>query len=120
MPERVLSKPRKKRRKQQGKVVRLSPLVLEILDEQRFAPNNNKLSYDAILRRHLGLPDAEAEPDWRKAGRPKLLVEGWIEQRSARFFASEAEARGAMVLAAAQARTKRMLRPLRVKEILWA
>lgn len=96
-------------------MIRVSDLVLATLDRRRL--NNQKLSYDAYMRQVLGLPTRRVEADWLAAGRPQLLLEGWIEVNTQRFYLSQAEANGAMVVAAARRRTKKTDKPVRVREV---
>jgi hypothetical protein len=75
-------------------------------------------SFDAYLRRTYGLPD------WR--GNPQPLVEGYIEVTTGRFFLktdnggwekAEADAYELAITEAARLKTKKVNKPIRVREI---
>lgn len=110
--ERRLKVRKRSRRAITGKPVRLSNLMLNYL-----APRIKGLrSYDAYLRRAFGLPD------WR--GNKQPLAEGCLEVTSGKFYLKidswdevEAEANGAAVVEAVKRKTKKVNKPLRMREI---
>lgn len=63
----------RKRRASKGRAIRASDLVYDTLDSAR-----RGRSWDALLRRMLGLPD--------RAGNPQPLVEGVLEVHSGAFL----------------------------------
>lgn len=86
-----------------GKVERISADVLAHLEGKR----RPKESFDAFLRRLLGLPN-------RKGVRPQLL-EAWV--LPSLCFPSEAKAKGHAVMQAAwQGKSSRPEKPVRVRE----
>lgn len=105
MSERKLKARKRSRRAVTGKPVRLSNLMLNYL-----APRMKGLrSYDAYLRKAFGLPD------WR--GNKQPLVEGYLEVTTGKFYVVEAEANGAAVVEAVKRKTKKVNKPLRMREI---
>ncbi len=115
MAEKLL-KNRKRKKASKGKPIRLSDLVLGVLDKQR--QNNTKLSYDAYLRKLLGLPKRGNEAQWIEDGRPMYVLEGWVEVNTQKFYLDEADANGAAVLEAAKRKRKKFDKPVRVREVL--
>ena len=71
MSERKLKN--RRRRAPKGKLIRVSNLVYETLDGQR-----RSRSWDALMRRMLGLPD--------RAGNPQPVAEGMLEVHSGVFL----------------------------------
>lgn len=114
--ERVLKNPRKRKKASKGHVIRVSDLVRASLDSRRL--NNRSLSHDSYLRGVLGLPDRTHEQQWIAAGRPPILTEGYIEPLSGRFFEDEADANGAMIVEAAKRKTKKWVKPIRVRQVV--
>lgn len=102
----------KRKKRPEGRAVRLSKLALDYVETRR----QGYRSFDAWFRKQFGLPD------WR--GNPQPLVEGMLEVTSGRFILKtsdwasvEAEANGAAVVEAAKLKTKRVRKPLRMREI---
>lgn len=102
----------KRKRRYSGKAIRLSNDLLAWMDARR----RGHRSYDAFLRRYFGMPD------WR--GTPQPLIEGVLETTSGQFFLrtgtwaqAEAVARGAAVVEAARRRTRKVNKPLRMREL---
>lgn len=62
------------------------------------------------MRRMFGLPD--------RKGTEQRLVEGWLEITTGKFYLAEDEARGASVMAAAKAKTKKVNQPIRMREVV--
>lgn len=71
MSERKLKN--RRRRAPKGRLIRVSNIVYETLDGQR-----RSKSWDALMRRMLGLPD--------RAGNPQPLAEGMLELHSGVFL----------------------------------
>ena len=97
--------PNRRKRASKGRVIRVSDEVWNLLQKKR----QGRLSWDTLLRRMLGLP--------KRNGEPQPLVEGWLEITTGRFFLDEAEARGEAVMAAARAGTKKVNQPIRMREL---
>lgn len=102
----------RKRRVSSGRAVRISNAVINYLEKRR----QGLRSYDALLRRMFGLED------WR--GNPQPLVEGCLEVTTGKFFLKttnwddvEAQANGAAVIAAVARKTKKVNKPIRLREI---
>ncbi len=110
MAERKLKQKRKRR--SSGRAIRISNAVVAYLEKRRLGIR----SYDALLRRLFGLDD------WR--GNPQPLAEGVLEVTTGRFYLRtgswdmvEAEANGAAVVAAVKLKTKKVNKPIRMREI---
>jgi hypothetical protein len=104
----------RKKRAYSGRAVRLSNALLAVLDRER--RRGKVRSYDALLRSYLGMPD------WR--GNPQPLVEGCLETTCGQFYLKvgswdevEALANGRAVLEAVKRKTKKVSKPLRMREI---
>lgn len=108
MAERIL-KNRKRRKASKGQLIRVSDAVAHTLSKTYARDNNRNLSWDVVLRRLLGLPD--------RKGMPQGLVEGYLEVNTGKFYFDAAEARGAAVVAAAKAKTKRLKQPIFMREV---
>lgn len=101
--------PNRRKFASKGRPVRLSDDIYNLLDKKR-SRFTKRLSFDCLLRRVFGLPN--------RRGEPQPLVEGWLEVNSGKFYLDEADARGAAVIEAARARTKKVKRPLRMREVV--
>jgi hypothetical protein len=105
-------KGRKRKKASNGRAVRLSDELLNYIH-----PRIKGLrSYDAYFRKVFGLDD------WR--GNPQPLVEGCLEVTTGQFFIKtgtwpevEAVANGAAVIEAVKRKTKKVNKPLRLREI---
>ncbi len=117
MAERKL--PSRRRRASKGEAIRVSDLVYAELDQaRRLGLNKHKMrSWDAQLRRMLGLPDRQ--------GRPQPLIEGMLEVHSGMFILRlkgatwlEVE-EAAFKLADSVARRKKLnpVQPIRMREL---
>lgn len=106
MSERVLTN--RRRRASKGKPIRVSDLVYNTLQKKR--ANNSKESWDCLFRRMLGLPD--------RRGNEQPLVEGWLEITTGQMYIHQADARGAAVMEAAKAKTKKVNKPIRMREVV--
>jgi len=98
--------PSRKRKASKGKPIRLSDEVRGVLEKKR----QGRMSWDALLRKMLGLPD--------RKGVVQPLIEGWLEVNSGLFFFEEADARGASVVAAAKTKSKKVKQPIRMREVV--
>lgn len=87
-----------------SKVLRISPELHELLNARK----PPKITWDAFLRRVFGLRV-------RKSTLPPLLVR-WVLPSGT--FRTAAEARGAAIVAAVQARAKEPEQPLKMREVL--
>lgn len=103
----------RKKRFSKGRAVRVSDLVYETLDKQRRGK-----SWDVLFRKLLGLPD--------RAGNPQTLVEGMLEATTGMFLLklpgatwSELEETAYKIAhkAAERKRSKRIEKPLRMREL---
>jgi hypothetical protein len=103
----------RKKRFSKGKAIRVSDLVYATLDIHRRAR-----SWDWMLRRMLGLPD--------RAGNAQPLLEGYLEVTTGQFFLrapgedweeAEMNANELAIRIAAKQRSKRVLRPIRMREL---
>lgn len=103
MKEKVLKN--RRRRASKGSPIRVSDLVRATLEKKR----QGRASFDALLRKMLGLP--------KRNGEKQPLVEGWLEITTAKFYLDEAEANGAAVVAAAKNKTKKFNKPIRMREV---
>lgn len=101
--------PNRRKRASKGRLIRVSDEVFNLLHKKR-ARFSKRMSWDCLLRRMFGLPT--------RKGDPQPLVEGWLEVNTGQFYLDEAEARGASVVAAARAKTKKCKQPLRMKEVV--
>lgn len=108
-------KGRKRKKASKGHVIRVSDLTLDYINKQRL--NNRRLSHDAYLRSAFGLPDRNSEAQWRKDGRPCLVVEGWLEVTTGQFYLDEKDANGASIVEAAKLKTYRNKKPIHMREI---
>lgn len=102
----------RKRRKNSGRPVRLSNAVLECIRHKL----QDSRSVDAYFRRVFGLPD------WR--GNEQPLIEGCLEPTTGRFFLKQTDweqteqaAYETAMLEAARLRTRKVLKPIRMREI---
>lgn len=111
MAERKL--PVRRRKFPKGKAIRVSNLVFDTLDKQRYGK-----SWDYLFRRLLGLPD--------RAGNAQTLIEGILETMTGKFFLRqhevewsklEEDAYEVAILTAAKRNEKRVSRPLRMREL---
>lgn len=112
MSERKLRARRK--RTYSGRAVRLSNDLIKVLDRER--RRGTVRSYDALLRRIFGLPD------WR--GNPQTLIEGFLETTGGEFILktnswdeAEAVANGRAVQEAVKRRTRKVSKPIRMRQI---
>lgn len=105
--------PSRRRKASKGKVIRVSTLVYEFLDKQRFGK-----SWDQLFRRVCALPDRD--------GIVQPLVEGILEQESGKFFLRvpgtswaqlEENAYEQAFLTAARRKVKQVSKPIRLREI---
>jgi hypothetical protein len=76
------------------------------------------MSWDRLLRRILGIPD--------RNGESQLLIEGYLELMTGRFFpkmhgmswsALRADAYETAIMEAARRQTKKVAKPIRMREI---
>jgi hypothetical protein len=102
----------RKRKASSGRAVRLSNALLDFLEPRR----RGLRSYDAYFRRVFGLPD------WK--GDPQQLLEGCLEVTTGRFFPkttgwdqAEEDAYEVAILEAAKKKTKKVNKPIRMREI---
>jgi hypothetical protein len=111
MAERKLPSRRKKASK--GKVIRVSNLVYEMLNKQRYGK-----SWDNLFRKMFGFPD--------RAGNTQPLVEGVLETMTGKFLLKdvdmkwdrlEEDAYEIAILTAARRKEKRVSRPIKMREI---
>lgn len=109
---RLKTKKLRKRREPTGRAVRLSNALLDFIEPRR----KGIRSYDAFLRRHFGLPA------WDGTEQP--LVEGCLEVTTGQFFLkkeswdqAETDAMEEAIFAAAKAKTKKVNKPIRMREI---
>lgn len=111
MSERKLKSRKKKASK--GKSIRVSDLVYETLNKSRHGR-----SWDNILRKMLGLPD--------RAGNDQILIEGMLEVMTGKFFLKtpgqswekiEEDAYEISILTAAKFNSKRISKPLKMREL---
>ena len=96
----------RRKRASKGSPIRVSDEVRAHLEKKR----QGRTSFDSLLRRMLGLP--------KRSGEKQPLVEGWLEITTAKFFLDEADANGAAVVAAAKAKTKKINKPIRMREVV--
>lgn len=96
----------RRKRASKGSPIRISDEVRGILEKKR----QGRISFDELLRRMLGLPD--------RKGERRAILEGWLEVNSGHFYFDEAEARGASVIAAAKAKTRKVKQPIRMREVV--
>ena len=99
---------RKRKKASKGKPIRVSDLVYNTLNSQRL--NKRSLSWDAFMRIILGLPN--------RKGEVKPLLEGWLEVNSGQFYLNEKDANGAAVVLMAKKKTKKYLKPIRMREVI--
>lgn len=111
MAERKL--PSRRKRANMGHVIRVSSLVYDTLDTLR-----SRRSWDWLLRRMLGLQD--------RAGNAQPLIEGMLETQTGKFFLRtgnepwsklEEDAYEIAIIDAAKGKSKRVSRPLRMREL---
>lgn len=111
MAERKL--PIRKRRFSKGREIRISDLVYSTLDKGRRGQ-----SWDAYLRKLIGLPD--------RSGNPQPLAEGIVETITGRFYLKQVgmtwlklteDAYEVAITEAAKRRLYPVPKPLRVKEM---
>lgn len=105
MSERILPS-RKRKRASPGKRIAISDTVYDMLQKKRQA----KMSWDCLFRRMLGLPTRQ--------GASQPLIEGFVEITTGRFFVEERDAYEVAILEAAKAKTKKVNKPLRVREVV--
>lgn len=98
---------RRRKKASKGRVIRISDDVYKILNERRL--KGLRLSWDEYIRRMIGLPT--------RKGEPQILLEGFLEKNTGKFFLDEAEARGQSVLEAARKKTKKFLAPIKMREV---
>jgi hypothetical protein len=111
---------RRRKPASKGRIIRVSDLVFTTLNE-----NRGNMSWDELIRRMLWLPRREHERDWIKARRPRPCVEGVLEVSTGQFFLRvsepwediERDAYEVAIRAAARAKTRRVHKPLRLREI---
>lgn len=103
MSERVM---RNRRKIVEPRVIKVSGEVYQFLIRKR----DKAGSWDAFFRRAYGLPD--------RKGAEQPLVEGFLEINSGKFFLDEDEANGAAVMSAAKRKTKRVDKPIRLREVV--
>lgn len=111
MKERKLKSRRKRASK--GKAIRVSDMVCTALDKARKGK-----SWDSLLRKMLGLPD--------KFGNEQILIEGILEVMTGKFILKspntswdklEEDAYEIAILTAAKLKSKRVGRPLKMREL---
>lgn len=104
--------PNRKKRASKGRAIRVSDLVWDTLNRNRVS------SWDVLMRKILGLP--------KRDGTPQPLVEGILEVTTGKFFLKtpdkswgdlETDAYEVAILEAAKLKTKRVHKPIRVREI---
>lgn len=116
MSEKILGN--RKVKADKGKVVRISTEVWNIFQKKRVASKNR--SWDSLFRRILGLPA-------RDGADRAPLIEGYLEVTTGRFFlaqgtsakaleAAEQDAHELAIIEAARAKTKRVHKPIRLRE----
>lgn len=96
----------RRKRASKGSPIRISDEVRAFLEKKR----QGRSSFDSLFRRMFGLPN--------RKGEPQPLLEGWLEVNTGRFYFEEADARGASVIAAAKAKTKKVKQPIRMREVV--
>jgi hypothetical protein len=101
----------RKRMRDIGQTLRLSHEVFNYLNQRRLNDRTKRApaSWDSFFRRMLGLPT--------RAGSPQPLVEGWLELDTQVLYLTEREAAGAAVIEAARKRTKRINKPIKMREV---
>ena len=102
--ERVLKN--RKKRVSKGRILRVSDAVWAHLEPKR----KDGESFDSLMRRIFGLPDRD--------GFENPLLKGWIEVTTGQFFITREDAYGAAVVAAAKAKSRRVNKPVRVREAI--
>lgn len=111
MAERKL--PIRRKRASKGAVIRLSDRIYNLLDIQR-----RGRSWDSLFRRLLGVED--------RAGNPQPLIEGVLETSTGKFLLRhvdttweklEEDAYEIAILEAAKAKSKRISKPIRMREL---
>lgn len=111
MGERKL--PARRKRASKGRVIRISTLVYETLDQIR----RNK-SWDSMFRKVFGLPDRQ--------GNEQRLIEGMLETTTGKFFLRdlnttweqlEQDTYEIAITEAAKKKSKSICKPLRMREL---
>lgn len=121
MSEERIIKVRKRKKASKGHVIRVSDLVLNYIDARR--NNRRKLSCDSYLRLIMGLPDRAGEKAWLEAGRPVLLLEGYVDgfttdkARTATFYKFAKDANGTMIMKLAKKEITKQFKPIKVREV---
>lgn len=112
IPRKLRRRKTKRKRRVTGRAVRLSNELLAVIEPRR----KQNRSYDALFRKILGLPAWD--------GTPQPLLEGCLEVTAGRFFIKtgtwddvEADANGAAVSAAVRNKTRKVNKPIRMREI---
>lgn len=104
---------RRRRKANKGRILRVSNFVYDTLDKLR-----RNQSWDSTLRKHFGLPD--------RLGNTQFLVEGVLETMTGAFFLKlpettweslEERAYEIAIVTAAKRATKKVSRPLRMREL---
>jgi hypothetical protein len=105
--------PSRRKRASKGRVIRVSNLVFETLNEIRRGK-----SWDSLLRKSLGLPDRQ--------GNEQRLIEGMLEATTGKFFLRdldvtwdrlEQDVYEIAIIEAAKRKLKRVSKPLRMREL---
>lgn len=103
----------RKQRASKGKAIRVSNLVYNTLDKERYGK-----SWDSLLRRYLGLP--------LRSGEIQPLIEGMLEQLTGKFLLKtpgidwhelETSAYELGFIAGAKRKVKYVPKPIRVREL---
>lgn len=101
--EKVLKGRRRKVNK--GRVIRISEQVFIYLEKKRAARD---ISFDSLFRMIFGIP--------KRDGSPNPLLTGYLEVTTRKFYLDEGEARGVACLEAARRKTKRVNKPIKMRE----
>ena len=100
------------RKRDVGQTLRISHAVFNYLNQRRLNDKTRKgrpPSWDTFFRKFLGLPT--------RSGSPQPLVEGFLETDTQVLYLTEAEAAGAAVVQAARKKTKRINKPIKMREV---
>lgn len=103
--EKILVSRKRKRKPNFGHRIAISDEVHAFLEKKRQGK-----SWDAWLRKAFGLP--------KRNGDKQPIIEGYVETTTGRFFLDEQDAYEVAIMSAAKAGTKKVNKPMKVREIV--